>query len=97
MSISRDDVLYVAQLSRINLPEADLRRFTEQLGRILDYVNQLHELDTSRVEPMAHPHDVRNVFRPDEPGASLSPEEAVANAPLAKAHYFRVPRVIDEG
>jgi len=97
MAISRDDVAYVAQLSRISLPEAELERLTEQLGRILDYVNQLNELDTGGVEPMAHPHDVQNVFRRDDARPSLPPAEAVANAPLAKANMFRVPRVIDEG
>jgi len=97
MTISRDDVLYVAQLSRISLPDAEAERFTEQLGRILDYVNQLCELDTTDVEAMSHPHGVQNVLRPDAVRPSLPPSEAVANAPQAKANMFRVPRVIDEG
>ena len=97
MAISRDDVLYVAQLSRISLPDAEAERFTEQLGRILDYVNQLDELDTTDVEEMSHPHGIKNVLRPDEVRPSLPPAEAVANAPQAKANMFRVPRVIDEG
>lgn len=97
MSISRDDVAYVAQLSRISLPEAEVARFTAQLRRILDYVNKLNELDTGDVEPMAHPYNLQNVFRPDEARPSLPPQEALANAPKAKANFFRVPRVIDEG
>ena len=97
MSITRKDVEYVAQLSRITLPEGEAEKFTQQLARILDYVNQLNELDTTGVEPMSHPHDLENVFRPDEVRPSLPPGEAVGNAPQARAHFFQVPRVIDEG
>ena len=96
MSITRADVEYVAQLSRITLPEGEADKFTRQLARILDYVNQLNELDTAGVEPMGHPHDLTNVFRPDEVRPSLPPGEATANAPQARAHFFLVPRVIDE-
>lgn len=97
MTITRRDVEYVARLSRITLTDAEAERFTSQLGRILDYIHQLNELDTSGVEPMSHPHEVRNVLRADEVRPGLSPEEAVANAPQALKNMFRVPRVIDEG
>ena len=97
MAISREDVAYVAQLSRLALTEGETERLTRQLGRILDYVNQLNELDTRQVEPMSHPHEVQNVFRPDEARPGLAPEEALANAPKTTANMFRVPRVIDEG
>ena len=96
MRITRADVEYVAQLSRITLPEGEADRFARQLARILDYVSQLDELDTAGVDPMGHPLDVRNVFRPDEVRPSLPPAEAVANAPDAAVEegLFRVPRVM---
>jgi aspartyl-tRNA(Asn)/glutamyl-tRNA(Gln) amidotransferase subunit C len=97
MSITRNDVEYVAQLSRITLPPGEADKFTQQLARILDYVNQLNELDTAGVEPMGHPHQIQNVFRADEVRPSLTPAEALANAPQARTNCFLVPRVIDEG
>ncbi len=96
MGITRENVEYVAMLSRIRLAPGETERFTEQLARILDYVNQLEELDTTDVEPMSHPLAVANVFRHDEARPGLPPDEAVGNAPESKAHFFKVPRVIDE-
>ena len=87
MSITRKDVEYAAQLSRITLPEEQLEKFTGQLARIVDYINQLNELDTSDVEPMSHPLDVQNVLRPDEVRPSLTPDEAIANG-----HRGNTPR-----
>lgn len=95
MSLSLDQVRKVAQLSRLELTETDLGRMREQLSAILDYVDQLRQLDTEGVEPMAHPFDVSNVFRDDEPAASLPVGDALANAPARIGDYFGVPAVFD--
>lgn len=95
MSLTSDDVRWVAHLSRLDLSEAELASLTGQLSAILDYVQQLQTLNTDGVEPLAHPLDVRDVFRPDEPAASLSPDEALRNAPHRKDDFYSVPAVLD--
>jgi aspartyl-tRNA(Asn)/glutamyl-tRNA(Gln) amidotransferase subunit C len=91
MAISRDDVLHVAGLARLELTEEEVERFREQLNAILDAVGKVAELDLSDVEPTAHPLDLINVWAEDEPRPSLSVEEAFANAPDREGDFFRVP------
>lgn len=95
MSLSIDEVRKVARLARLELPEDDLPRMAEQLNRILGYVDQLQQVDTEGVEPLAHPLPVQNVFRDDEPVPSLPPGEALKNAPNRVGDYFAVPAVFD--
>ena len=97
MGISREDVAKVAKLSRIALSEVELDMFSEQLSRIVNYIDKLNELDTSGVEPLSHALPVANVFRDDQPRASLPLEQVLANAPARTAASFKVPRVLDEG
>jgi aspartyl-tRNA(Asn)/glutamyl-tRNA(Gln) amidotransferase subunit C len=91
MAISRDDVLHVARLARLELSDAEVERFQEQLSAILEAVSKVQELDLSDVPPTSHPLDVVNVWREDEPRPSLSVEEALANAPDSEDGLFRVP------
>jgi len=95
MSLSPDDVLKVARLSRLKLTPEELERFGGQLGQILDYVHQLDEIETSAVEPMAHAGALLNVFRADEPAESLDRREALKNAPKADGKYFLVPQILE--
>ena len=95
MSLSLDEVRKVAKLARLELPEDDLVRMQAQLSAILDYVAQLNELDTTGVAELAHPLPVENVFRPDEPVPSLTPDAALQNAPKRVGDYFSVPAVFD--
>ena len=91
MAISREQVEHVARLSRLALTEDEIERFQEQLSAILEAVGKVSELDLERVEPTAHPLDLVNVFREDEPRSSLAREEALANAPDREGNLFRVP------
>jgi aspartyl-tRNA(Asn)/glutamyl-tRNA(Gln) amidotransferase subunit C len=95
MSLSLDQVRTVAELARLDLSDSDLARIQPQLSAIHDYVDQIRKLDTDGVEPLAHPLDVRNVFRDDEPVQSLPVDEALANAPNRSGDYFGVPAVFD--
>ena len=70
MAISREDVLHVSRLARLELSEAEIEKFTGQLGDILDYISKLNELDTEGVPPTAHVLDITNVFRNDVVSAS---------------------------
>ena len=95
MSLSLDDVRKVAKLARLEMSEPDLARMQQQLSAILDYIDQLNQLNTDGVEPLAHPLPVQNVFRPDEPMPSLPVDAALQNAPSRVGDYFGVPAVFD--
>jgi aspartyl-tRNA(Asn)/glutamyl-tRNA(Gln) amidotransferase subunit C len=95
MSIGVEQVRWVATLARLELSEADLAEMTRQLSAILDYVDQLKNVPTAGVEPLAHPIDIHNVFRPDESAPSLSVDDALSNAPDRQGDFFGVPAVLD--
>jgi aspartyl-tRNA(Asn)/glutamyl-tRNA(Gln) amidotransferase subunit C len=95
MSLSADEVRWVAQLARLELSDADVPVMASQLGAILDYVRQLQDLDTDAVEPLAHPLDIRDVFRADEPAPSLRVAQALQNAPARNGDFYSVPAVLD--
>src|SRR5262245_24577454 len=94
-SLSVEQVRWVAHLARLELGEAELEHLTEQLRSILNYVNQLQQVPTEGVEPLAHPLPVRNVFRDDEPAPSLPVDVALANAPARQGEFYTVPAVLD--
>ena len=91
MSISENDVLHVARLARLELSDAEVERFQEQLSAILEAVSKVQELDLADVPPTSHPLDVVNVWREDEPRPCLPREEALANAPDRDDGFFKVP------
>jgi aspartyl-tRNA(Asn)/glutamyl-tRNA(Gln) amidotransferase subunit C len=93
VAITREDVLHVARLARVEIPEGEVDRVREQLGAILEAVGKVGELDLSGVEPTSHPLDVVNVWADDEPRPSLPREESLANAPDPADGAFRVPAV----
>jgi aspartyl-tRNA(Asn)/glutamyl-tRNA(Gln) amidotransferase subunit C len=91
--ITDDDVRYVARLSRLRLEPGEAERMTGELGKILEHIDKMSELDTSEVPPTAHVLDVVNVMRPDKPRQGLSREDALKNAPAVADDSFRVPRM----
>jgi aspartyl-tRNA(Asn)/glutamyl-tRNA(Gln) amidotransferase subunit C len=95
MSLTAEQVHWVANLARLELSDAQLAAMTTQLGRILEYVGQLQQLDTDGIEPMAHALDVTDIFRADELRPSLSADEALANAPKRRGDFYAVPAVFD--
>jgi aspartyl-tRNA(Asn)/glutamyl-tRNA(Gln) amidotransferase subunit C len=95
MSLTREQVSWVAHLARLELSAADLDLMTRQLSSIIDYVNQLQQVNTDGVEPLAHPLPIQNVFRDDEPKHSLPVDQALANAPDRQGNFYGVPAVLD--
>jgi aspartyl-tRNA(Asn)/glutamyl-tRNA(Gln) amidotransferase subunit C len=93
MTISRADVLHVARLARLEIPEEAIERVQQELGAILEAVGKVSELDLEDVEPTSHPLELVNVWGEDEPRPSLAREEALANAPDPADGAFRVPAV----
>lgn len=92
--ISRDDVLHVARLARLDLTSEEVHRFTTQLGDVLARAAEIASLDTAGVPPTAHPLPVVNVLRDDVVGPSLERNEVLAAAPDALDGRFRVPRIL---
>ncbi|MCD7100852.1 Asp-tRNA(Asn)/Glu-tRNA(Gln) amidotransferase subunit GatC [Pseudoclavibacter sp. 13-3] len=92
--ISRDEVAHLASLSRIALSEAELDELTPQLEQILEAVASVNEVATPDVPATSHPIPLTNVFRPDVVGQTLSPDEALADAPDRDGNYFRVPSIL---
>ncbi|HWR31834.1 MAG TPA: Asp-tRNA(Asn)/Glu-tRNA(Gln) amidotransferase subunit GatC [Negativicutes bacterium] len=95
MKLNRKDVEHVALLSRLELSEQDLDKYTGQLDAILEYIDVLNQVDTSGVEPMAHVLDIRNVMRPDVVQPSLPREAALMNAPEPENGFFKVPKIVE--
>jgi aspartyl-tRNA(Asn)/glutamyl-tRNA(Gln) amidotransferase subunit C len=95
MALSREEVAKVAVLARLRVSGEELDTVTRQLNAIVEYVEQLGELDTTGVQPLAHGVEVVNVFRDDVRKGSLSREEALSNAPKRNQEAFLVPAVLD--
>jgi aspartyl-tRNA(Asn)/glutamyl-tRNA(Gln) amidotransferase subunit C len=92
MSISRSEVEHVARLCRLAFEKEELEKFTQELGKILDYVEKLKELDTAEVEPSLHGLEGEPHVREDEGGGEmLSKEDALKGAPDKEKGHFRIP------
>lgn len=89
------DIDKVAELARIALTAEEKAKFSTQLESILGYIDKLDELDTSNVEPTAHPHSVENVWRDDKAESELPTSEALKNAPKQRNNMFVVPKVVE--
>ncbi|MDI3328456.1 MAG: Asp-tRNA(Asn)/Glu-tRNA(Gln) amidotransferase subunit GatC [Alicyclobacillaceae bacterium] len=95
LKISLEQVEHVARLARLSLSEDEARRYTEQLEAILEFADQLQELDVSGVPPTSHVLPIYNVLREDEEQPGLTREEALAGAPDSEDGQFRVPAILE--
>ena len=96
MPINRDQVTHIAALARIGISEDEIGVYAGQLSDIIDQFDILNELDTAGVEPTGHAGELRAVMRDDAPADSLSPDEALSNAPRREGEFFRVKAVLEE-
>jgi aspartyl-tRNA(Asn)/glutamyl-tRNA(Gln) amidotransferase subunit C len=95
-SISRDEVIYVAKLARLDLTEEETTLFAAQLSSVIDHVAALRRLDTTGVKPTSHPLELVNVLRADVVVPSLDRDVVLANAPAAEDGKFKVPSILGE-
>lgn len=92
--ITLKEVEYAAKLARLDLTEEEKQKYTEQFSKILDHFNQLNEVNTEDIEPMAHVLPLRNVMREDKTGQlTFTKEEILQNAPLEEDGFFKVPKI----
>jgi aspartyl-tRNA(Asn)/glutamyl-tRNA(Gln) amidotransferase subunit C len=90
MKLTREELRHVADLARLGLGDDELEALASELSSILEYIDQLEQLDTSAIPPTAQVGELVDVMRDDEVGPSLDDEEALANAPARDGHYFIV-------
>jgi aspartyl-tRNA(Asn)/glutamyl-tRNA(Gln) amidotransferase subunit C len=95
MAFSREQIDKIAKLGRLKLTDDEAARMSQQLGAILDYVEQLGQVDTTGVEPLAHCLPVHNVFREDRVSPPLPVDEALANAPKRVGDFYAVPAILE--
>jgi aspartyl-tRNA(Asn)/glutamyl-tRNA(Gln) amidotransferase subunit C len=89
--ITREEVLHVARLARLELSDEEVGRLQDELSDILEAVSKVSELDLSDVPPTAHPLEIANAWAEDVPRPSLTLAEVFANAPDREDDHFKVP------
>jgi len=93
--MDKNQIRHIGELARLEFGDEELEQFAAQFGRIIEFVEKVAELDVEDLEPMISPLDEAAVqLRPDTPGETLSPEDALENAPDNKEGLFGVPRII---
>lgn len=93
--ITDETIEYVGILAKLELDSEEKEQAKKDMGRMLDYIDKLNELDTSGVEPMSHVFPVQNVFREDVVTNGNGSEETLKNAPQEKNTMFMVPKTFD--
>ncbi|HSW71559.1 MAG TPA: Asp-tRNA(Asn)/Glu-tRNA(Gln) amidotransferase subunit GatC [Gammaproteobacteria bacterium] len=96
MSFMPKEVKKIAHLARLNLSENDLNYYTPQLSNILDFVDEMNKVDTTTIEPLAHPLDLPQRLRPDAISEANQRELFQSLAPEVKVGLYLVPKVIEE-
>ena len=96
MPVTIKDVEYIAKLARLEFTEEEKQKFTHQLNSILNYIDQLNKIDTSKVEPLSHVIELSNVFREDIVKPGIPSNDALKNAPAKTDRFFKVPKVITD-
>ena len=95
MDLTRDKILHVANLARLELDDESVEKFAGQIGTILEYVNILNSVDTEGVTPTSHAISLTNAFREDREIKHLAIDKVLANAPEKEAGNFLVPKIIE--
>jgi len=94
MKITKEEVLHVANLARLDMDDDAVEKFSEQIGTILSYMDSLNQVETEGVPPTSHAISLNNAFREDEEKDSLERGAALANAPEQEDGCFVVPRIV---
>lgn len=95
MSVSKEDVLHIANLSKLYVTEEKLEKYTKDLSNVVDLANSLEEVNVEGVRPTNHILDIKNVFRKDEVENSYKREDILKNAPDAQGGCVSVPKVVE--
>ena len=96
MALTKEEVLKIANLSKLSFEEKEIEKFQIELNDILKYIDMLNEVDTSKVEPLVYINEAVNNFREKEEKPSLKIEKVLLNAPESAENAIVVPKVIGE-
>ncbi|MGB5620190.1 MAG: Asp-tRNA(Asn)/Glu-tRNA(Gln) amidotransferase subunit GatC [Desulfobacterales bacterium] len=94
MKITKEEILHVAHLARLEIDATAIEKFVDQIGTVLEYVDQLKGVDTEGVRPTSHAISRTNAFREDEQSGHLDPAAVLSNAPEKENGSFIVPKVV---
>jgi aspartyl-tRNA(Asn)/glutamyl-tRNA(Gln) amidotransferase subunit C len=95
MNVDNALIEKLAKLSKLEFDDESKEAIKKDLTRMLDFVEQLNELDTEGVEPLIHVNEEKNKYRADEVTETLSQKDALKNAPEHDGFYFKVPKVVE--
>lgn len=93
--ITEEQTRKVAEMARLKLTDEEVKRFTQQLDKLIEYAEQLNELPTENVEPTSHVLELKNVMREDHARTMISREEALKNVPEQKDGLIKVPAILE--
>ena len=96
MALTPEQVKKIAHLARLSAPDENIDFYANQLSRILEFIEQMNKVDTTKIEPLAHPLEISQRLRPDVVTESDLSKKYQENAPLVEAGFYLVPKVIDE-
>lgn len=96
MSVSIEDVEKIAALAKLKFSDEEKVKLQKDLNRILEYMDEMNEVNLDNVEPLENINEIINVTRDDKDVVWLSQEEALKNAPAKTGNYFKVPKVLDK-
>jgi aspartyl-tRNA(Asn)/glutamyl-tRNA(Gln) amidotransferase subunit C len=94
MKITKEEVLYVAHLARLDLDEESIEKFAGQIDEILGYIEKLNQVETKDIKPTSHAISLTNAFRDDEEKEHIDRKLALANAPEKEDGLFVVPKIV---
>lgn len=94
MRVDNELIKHVAAIARLNLTEAEIKKFVPQLKEILNAFSEIDKVNTDNVKPSFQPVELRNMMREDKVEESLTQKEALKNSPATKDGYFKGPRAV---
>jgi len=93
--ITTDEVKHIAKLSKLNISDDELEYYASEMSKMINYFTILSKVDTSKVEPMTHVSDIKNVTRDDKEKQSLKASDAIKNCPETFGRFIKIPKILD--
>ena len=95
MNINQNVISKLARLSKLKFNEDEMKLISNDLSKMLDFINQLQDLDTEGIDPLIHMNEEINNWREDKVQGMISQGEALSNSPVKDGTYFKLPKVLD--
>ena len=96
MKINKEIITKLSRLSKLKFNKEESELISEDLSKMVNFINQLNELETDGIEPLVHMNEEINNWREDKLGDVLDQEKALANSPVKDSTYFKLPKVLDK-